>query len=97
MEYKVIVHDEVKESLKNIFRYIYNETLNEGIATKVYENIYSAINWLDFLPHIYQISYKKYRVRDIYNYKIFYKIDENLKEVHIYKVLNSAQDFSKTL
>ena len=97
MEYKVIIHDEVKEDLKNIFRYVFNETLNINIATKVYEKVYSAIHWLDFLPHIYQISYKNYRVRNIYNYKIFYKIDENLKEVHIYEILNSAQDFSKIL
>jgi len=97
MEYKVIIHDEVRNKLKDIFRYIYNETLNTKIATKVYEKIYSAIHWLDFLPHIYQIYYKDYRVKNIYNYKIFYKIDEDLKEVHVYEILNSAQDFSKIL
>jgi len=97
MEYNVIIHKEVEKRLKNIFRYIYNETLNYKIAIKVYEKIYSAIYWLEFLPYIYQIYYKDYRVKNIYNYKIFYKIDENLKEVHIYEVLNSAQDFSKIL
>ena len=97
MEYKLVIHKNVEKRLDIIFDYIYNETLNISIATKVYEKIYSAIHWLDFLPHIFQISYKNYRVKNIYNYKIFYKIDEDLKEVHIYEILNSAQDLSKNL
>lgn len=97
MEYSVIIHKEAKESVKNIFRYIYNETWSFNISNKVYNKIYSEINGLNFLPYIYQIYYKDFRVKNVYNYKIFYKINEDLKEVHIYDVLNSAQDFSKII
>ena len=97
MDYRVIIHDEVKEELKNIFRYIYKKTLSWKIATNVYEKIYSWINWLDFLPEIYQIYYKDFRVKNILNYRVFYKINKEKKEVRIYYIFWAAQDFSKKL
>jgi plasmid stabilization system protein ParE len=49
------------------------------------------------MPERYTEIYKDYRRTLVKNYSIFYKIDENKKEVIIYRILHQAQNFKKYL
>lgn len=97
MNYKVIIPPEIDDRIVEISNFIYAETYSSKISTKVYSELYSNIRQLNFLPHIYQEFYKWFRTINVFNYRIFYKINEDNSEVVIYYILWASQDFSKIL
>jgi len=58
MNYKVIIPPEIDDRIVEISNYIYGKSYSSKIATKVYKELYSSIENLNFLPYIYQEYHK---------------------------------------
>ncbi len=97
MNYNVVIPPEIDERIVEISNYIYSVTCSSKIATKVYSEIYGSIKKLNFLPHIYQEFFGWFRVINVLNYRIFYKINETKSEVRIHYIFWASQDFSKII
>lgn len=93
MFYKIVMRDAVHNDIFNLTEYIYRFSLSKQIANKVYNDLYSAIFSLNFLPNRFEKSIWEYRRLIVdWNYKIFYRVDEENKKVIIIRVLRSEQN-----
>jgi hypothetical protein len=54
MNYKVIIQPEIDDRIVEISNFIYSKTYSSKISTKVYNELYSSIKKLNFLPYMYQ-------------------------------------------
>ncbi len=93
MNYKVLFLDSAKKDILNISEYLFSVTYDNYFSSKMYALFYTSWYSLSFLPYRCKIFFKDFRVLHIKKYKIFYKVDELKKEVHIYKVLSSYQNY----
>jgi len=87
MFYKIVIRDTVHDDIYELTDYILRFSFSKEVAQKIYDNIYSSIFSLDFLPNRYEIYFWEYR-RIILNwsYKIIYKVVEKEKKVIIIRV-----------
>ena len=98
MEYKVRITEFAEEELKNIYNYIYQNLKEPQIAKRVVNKIEQEIYRLKISPHLYQEVYikprnERYRRAIIGKYIILYKIEENKKEVLIFRIFYGKKDY----
>lgn len=97
MKYRLIMMSLAQENLRNIRHYYTVELGNPNSARKVCGEIKKRINDLKDMPFIYPIydvePWKSREIRHftVRNYIIFYKADEALKTVFIFKIAHAAQ------
>ncbi len=93
MKYRVNVLETAEIDIINIYNFVLNNSKSKSISNKIFYELYSRINSLNFMPEIYQIYILDYRTINHKWYKIFYKIDEIKKEVFIYHILSQKQNY----
>lgn len=62
MFFQVVIPDLAQADIENLAQYIFIKYLDRETAKRVYNEIYSAIATLDFMPHRYesfQLDYKR--------------------------------------
>lgn len=93
---KIIMHNEVKESLAEIYNYISEDSIK--YANKTIENIYERIEFLKFSPYlgryVPELSSKYYRELIYKSYRIVYSVNEKTNIVYIHFVIHSKRDFN---
>jgi len=84
IEIPKIVHKDIFELTR---LYIFRLSYSIEISQKIYDNLYSAIFSLDFMPYRNEIYYWEYRRIIVnWNYKIIYKVNEEDKKVIIIRI-----------
>jgi len=94
MHYKIIITDEFYDYLFNLKTY-YLKFLYWSFLDNFNNFIITYIWTLNFLPHRCKFFDEKKWIRALiieWKYKIFYKINENKKEVYILKISLSTQN-----
>ena len=99
MQYKLIRTDKAEEQLCKIIFYIADDSGDVDIALNYLEKIETAINRLSNFPLSgsiprYSILRKQgYRVPIVERHLIFYKVNEEEKEVIIYAVVDGKREY----
>ena len=96
--YEIILTDIAKEELEDIYDYIYNHLVAEKAANDLMEKIEKQILLLENNPYAYvEVSIKPknelYRRLIIDNYVVLYQIEEEHKQVVIYRVLYGKRNY----
>ncbi len=97
MEYKIIYWDNINSDLNNISDYIERMTFSIDKAEQIVGEIISWIWVLSIFPYMYQVFYKHYHSINVKNQRIIYYIDEDKKQVVIYRILWQAQKYENIL
>ncbi len=97
MFYKIVIRDVVHEDIYELSEYIFRFSFSKEISKKIYDDLYTNIFSLNFMPNRYQVYFWEYR-RIIVNwsYKIIYKVEEKNKKVIIIRVFrteNSQENY----
>lgn len=99
MKYNIVRTDKADEQLREIIFYIADDSGSIDIALNYLDKIEKAINRLEEFPMSgsvprYSILRKQgYRVLIVERHLIFYKIDENKKEVIIYAIVDGRREY----
>lgn len=99
MRYKIIRTDKADEQLREIIFYIADDSGSVDIALNYLDKIEKAINSLEDLPMSgslprYSILKKQgFRVLIEERHLVFYKINEDRKEVIIYAVIDGRREY----
>lgn len=99
MKYKIIRTDKADEQLRDIIFYIAEDSGSIDIALNYLDNIEKAINRLEEFPMSgsiprYSILKKQgFRVLVVERHLVFYKINEGVKEVVIYVVVDGRREY----
>ena len=100
--YEIVVTDIAREELEEIYDYIYNNLSNENAANKLMDKIEQAIFTLEENPykcveiHIRQ-SNDVYRKLIVDNYIVLYDVDEEYKQVVIYRAIYGKRNYLKII
>jgi len=97
MHYKIIKTSKYELDILNIIDYLEDNFVSKKIMSSLFSEILWTINSLNFIPERFSEIFKDYRRALVKNYSIFYKIDENKKEVIIYRILHQSQNFIEYL
>jgi len=97
MHYKIIKTSKYELDILNIIDYLEDNFVSKKIMSSLFSEILWTINSLNFIPERFSENFKDYRRALVKNYSIFYKIDENKKEVIIYRILHQSQNFIEYL
>jgi toxin ParE1/3/4 len=101
MTYTVILGDQAREDLRDIYEYIAFALVEPGIALKLRNRIVDGLNSLSEMPERYQLyqeePWKSQGLRriNIRKYSGFYLIQENI--VLVIRILYSGRDISTIL
>ena len=99
MKYKIIRTDKADEQLREIIFYIAEDSGSIDIALNYLNKIEKAINSLEGFPMSgsiprYSILKKQgFRVLIVERHLVFYKINEDKKEVVIYAVVDGRREY----
>lgn len=99
MKYNIVRTDKADEQLREIIFYIADDSGSIDIALNYLDKIEKAINRLEDFPMSgsvprYSILRKQgYRVLIVERHLIFYKIDEDKKEIIIYAIVDSRREY----
>ena len=99
MKYKIIRTDKADEQLREIIFYIAEDSRSIDIALNYLDKIEKAINSLEEFPMSgsiprYSILKKQgFRVLIAERHLVFYKINEDKKEVVIYAVVDGRREY----
>lgn len=99
MKYKIIRTDKADEQLREIIFYIAEDSGSIDIALNYLDKIEKAINSLEEFPMSgsiprYSILKKQgFRVLIVERHLVFYKINEDKKEVVIYAVVDGRREY----
>lgn len=91
MEYNLKILPRAENDLKNIFDYIFTESLEESTAQGVVDEMLKAIGSLKILPRRWPDfeGYPEYRQMIVGKYKVIYKIEYDT--VQIVRIKHSSQ------
>ena len=101
--YHIEMTEKADEQLSDILFYIADDSGSVDIALKCLERIESAISQLEDFPYMgrkprYSILQRQgYRVLIVERHLVFYKVDDEKKEVKIHQVVNSKREYEKLL
>ena len=101
MEYTVVLSDQAKEDVAEIFKYILNILKSEINADSVLKRLYSAMNELSYMAESYHIypnepwHSKGVHYFSVGNYSIFYVAKNNVATV--IHVAYGRRDLDKVL
>ena len=99
MKYKIIRTDKADEQLREVIFYIAEDSGSIDIALNYLNKIEKAINSLEGFPMSasmprYSILKKQgFRVLIVERHLVFYKINEDKKEVVIYAVVDGRREY----
>lgn len=99
MKYKIIRTDKADEQLREVIFYIAEDSGSIDIASNYLNKIEKAINSLEGFPMSgsiprYSILKKQgFRVLIVERHLVFYKINEDKKEVVIYAVVDGRREY----
>ncbi len=99
MKYNIIRTDKADEQLREIIFYIADDSGSVDIALNYLEKIEKAINNLEDFPMSgsmprYSILKKQgFRVLIVERHLVFYKINEDKKEVIIYAIVDGRREY----
>ncbi len=99
MQYKIIRTDKADEQLREIIFYIADDSSSVDIALNYLDKIEKAINCLSDLPLSgstprYSILRKQgYRVLIVERHLVFYKVNDEKREVTIYAVVDGRREY----
>ncbi len=99
MKYKIIRTDKADEQLREVIFYIADDSGSIDIALNYLNKIEKAINSLEGFPMSgsiprYSILKKQgFRVLIVERHLVFYKINEDKKEVVIYAVVDGRREY----
>lgn len=97
MKYKLIMMSLAQENLRNIRHHYAVELDNPNSARKICGEIKKRINDLEDMPLIYPVydvePWKSRGIRHftVRNYIIYYKADEAIKTVFVFKIAHGSQ------
>ena len=97
MHYRIIKTSKYELDILNIIDYLEDNFVSKKNMSSLFSEILWTINSLNFIPERFSEIFKDYRRALVKNYSIFYKIDENKKEVIIYRILHQSQNFIEYL
>lgn len=100
--YEIVLTDNAKEELEEIYEYIAGHLLEEKVANRLMDNIEQNILRLEKNPYsCVEIHIKPhnevYRKLVIDNYIALYEVDEKYKQVVIYRVIYGKMDYLKII
>lgn len=99
MKYKIIRTDKAQEQLRDIIFYIADDSGSVDIALGYLDKMEKAILHLENFPHSgvaprYSILKKQgYLVLIVERHLVFYKVDDEKKEVMIYAVVDGRREY----
>ena len=94
MFYSIDISEEFLNSLEKILDYVFRFSFSLETSKKTYNEIMSSIYWLSLFPSRFQKFNDKYLVMTIkWKYRVFYFINESKKEVNIYDIFTSKQNY----
>jgi len=98
--YNIKIIDSAQVDLDNIYRYITYKLMEPEIAEKVIERIEKGILSLDTFPYrcreiMTVLDGVKYRKLIIENYVVLYKVNEEIREVRIDRVIHERMNYLK--
>lgn len=96
--YEIVLTDIAKEELEEIYKYILENLLEVSVANKLTEKIEQSFLRLEENPYsCVEVHIKPhnevYRKLVIDNYIALYEVEENYKQVVIYRVLYGGMDY----
>ncbi len=98
INYKVVIRNQVHDDIYEFADYIFRFSFSESISKNISDVIYEKINWLNFMPHMYQKVLWEYRVALVKKtYRIFYRVEEENKKVIIVRVIRTDQNIEEIL
>jgi len=96
--YKIDLKLSAKEDLKNIKEYIFRMSFSIDTSNKIYNEIMANILTLKVFPSSYPIFKDDLRVLTVRKkYRVFYKINEENKEVKVYYIFWTEQDYNTVI
>ena len=101
--YSVDITEHADEDLDNIIKYLRDELASPGAASDFVDKVYECYDRLEENPYIYSECYdgylksERYRRAVIKNYVLLYKVDENLKQVIVYRFFHGMQDYANLI
>ena len=93
----------VKQDMVNIVSYISHELLNPQAANDLADAFIEGIDKLAEFPYIHPMYYPpkpliyEYRKRVVKNYIVFYRVDEDKKEIVISRVIYQRRNYNGLL
>lgn len=103
MTYTILRTETANDQLFSIIQYIAEDSGSVNVALKYLDTLEKAVNQLAESPHMgsyprYGILRKQgYRVLIVQRHLIFYKVDEEKKQVIIYAVFDARQNYVNLL
>lgn len=103
MKYNIVRTDKADEQLREIIFYIADDSGSIDIALNYLDKIEKAINRLEEFPMSgsiprYSILRKQgYRVLIVERHLIFYKINEDKKEIIIYAIVDGRREYKNLI
>lgn len=96
--YKIIIPDYVMEDIYKIKEYIFRMSFSIDTSNKIYNEIMANILTLKVFPSSYPIFKDDLRVLTVRKkYRVFYKINELNKEVKVYYIFWTEQDYNTVI
>lgn len=96
--YYVDISPDVDDDIVELTDYIYRMSFSKSTAARIYNELYSKIYSLNFLPQMYQKVLWDYRVALVKKtYRIFYRIEEEDKKVIVVRVIRTDQNIEDIL
>ena len=100
--YEVVVTDMAREELEEIYDYIFNNLYNKTAADNLMNKIEHAIFSLEENPYkCVEVHIKQnddiYRKLVVGNYIVLYNIDNEYKQIIIYRVIYGRRNYLKII
>ena len=93
--YKIIIPNYVMGDIYEIKEYIFRMSFSIDTANKIYNEIMASILTLRIFPLAYPVFQNDLRVLTVRkNYRVFYKVNELKKEVKVYYIFWTEQDYN---
>lgn len=91
---RIVISNDVKEKITEIFDYSYNISYRYAhrIIKKIYEYIYSLENYPYIGRYVPELSYKYYREKICENYRIIYYASNIENKIYIQYIFSGMQN-----
>jgi len=97
VNYDLLIEYNARKDISLIGNYIFKETWDNLLSSRIYDLLYSKIQSLITLPKRFQLFYKNFRVLHIKSFAIFYIVNDKNRSVKIYRVLRNEQQFKNII
>lgn len=99
MKYRILRTDKANDQLYSILQYIAEDSGSIDVALSVLDALEAEIRKLETTPHMgsyprYSILRKQgYRVLIVQRHLVFYKVNEQRREVAVYAIVDARQNY----